>query len=343
MDAAHMTTTPMTVDSARLAELEAKARTLEPWRYDHAIGDRVIVRGNPVSAPIHGSYGRGAETMRHIVQRLAANLDMSTARALDLGCLEGHYTDILCTAGFKEVVAVDLSPEHLARVEFLLREVRGHANARIVHGNVEDAALLESLGRFDVILFHGLLYHLTDPVTFVQRLSKLGTKHHALLLSTQFKFAYADIISEAPLASIKFRKALANADGQVVYEGIDSTYATHATRLNPKSVHAMLQHVGFREIVGYDTPLGARYGYQLHVVASPAADQDLLGQLSKDTGIDGLGFHRFDGSRIDGVDFRKDLVPRISRFVSKVSYFTSERLGTSGARHADRQNIPDER
>ena len=175
MGAAHMTTATMNADKARLNALADKAKALGPWRYDHAIGDRLIVRGNPVSAPVHGSYGRGAETMRHIVQRLAANLDMSTARALDLGCLEGHYTDILCAAGFKEVVAVDLSPEHLARVEFLLREVRGYTNATIVRGNVEDAALLVSLGQFDVILFHGLLYHLTDPVTFMQRLVGLGT------------------------------------------------------------------------------------------------------------------------------------------------------------------------
>ena len=43
-------------------------------------------------------------------------------RAIDLGCLEGHYAALFCSFGFKEVVAVDLSEEHVKRASFLLSD-----------------------------------------------------------------------------------------------------------------------------------------------------------------------------------------------------------------------------
>lgn len=322
--------------------LARRAEALKPWRYDHLVGDRVVIHGSPESAPIHGSYGRGAEIMRHVVERLAALKNPSTLRALDLGCLEGHYTDILCAAGFKEVVAVDLSPEHLARARFLLQELRGYKNVTILEGNVEHEGFRQQLGQFDVILFHGLLYHMTDPVAITRSLALLGTPDHVLLLSTQFKFDFADIVSEASLANIKFR-SLPRVSGETVLDAaVGSAYATYAVRLNPKAVHRLLTSCGYGETVAYDTPLGARYGYQLHLVARAGNGNGLLQALSTGAAISGLDFYPYDGSRIDGVDFRKHVLPRVSRFISKVGYFFGERLASSGRLQAARHKIADE-
>ncbi len=176
--------------------LEEKAANLGPWRYDHHEGE-LVIKGDPVAAPIHGDYGRGRDTMCYILSVLARKHDLSQWRAIDLGCLEGHYTELLCEAGIGEVVAVDLSAEQVARARFLLEDVRKFANVRVIEGSVEDERLLKSLGRFDIILFHGLLYHLTDPLEMFRRLRAIGSDNHYLLLSTQFKFTYAEVV--APL------------------------------------------------------------------------------------------------------------------------------------------------
>ena len=202
----------MTVD-----ELRKKAESLGPWRYDHSHGPVRII-GDPAAAPIHGSYGRGRDTMRHILGGLSAGRDIAKWRALDLGCLEGHYTELLCEAGFKEVVALDLSPEHVARAHFLLVTLQGYSNAVVLNGSVEDREFMSSLGRFEVILFHGLLYHLRDPIGIFETLSNVMAERNFLLLSTQFKFNFAEIVSPSPIANFKIRTIPADADGLVRYD-----------------------------------------------------------------------------------------------------------------------------
>src|SRR5262249_44390693 len=158
-----------------------RAHALAPWRYDHRHGD-LLIKGDPVAAPIHGAYGRGADIMAHILSSLASRGPLRGLRALDLGCLEGHYTDLLCAAGFGEVVAIDLSEEHVARASFLLREVKGYDNANVMAGSLEDRAFMRSLGRFDLILFHGLLYHLKDPIGVFETIGEAAAQEHTLLL-----------------------------------------------------------------------------------------------------------------------------------------------------------------
>lgn len=110
--------------------LQDKADELAPWRYSYEhMG--VKIQGDPVAAPIHGAYGRGKETIEQIVKSLHSG-DLSKKRALDLGFLEGHYTEILCKAGFQEVVAVDLSPEQVIRAEFLLKTLMQFDNVIVL-------------------------------------------------------------------------------------------------------------------------------------------------------------------------------------------------------------------
>lgn len=46
--------------------LQAQADALMPWRYSYE-HEGVKIEGDPVAAPIHGQYGRGRETMQHIL------------------------------------------------------------------------------------------------------------------------------------------------------------------------------------------------------------------------------------------------------------------------------------
>lgn len=321
-----------------MAELQRRADALAPWRYDHAVNG-VVIKGMADSAPIHGDFGRGRDVMAHILQTVIGRRDPKALRALDLGCLEGHYTEVLADVGVGDIVAVEWSDEHIARARFVLNELKGCANVSVVQGDVEDPMLLPSLGHFDIVILHGLLYHMRNPVALMDRVARLARDGAPviLLLSTQFKFPFSEIVDPTPLANIKVRKIAPRSDGRVQHETDRSVYAPVAVRLNPAGVFGVLMSTGFRQLIAYDTPTGARYGFQLNIVASTKPDTALLPAL-QNSGIPGLDFYAWDGRRLDGYDLR--CLP--SRLVARAGWalrHISERLGGSGARQTARFNI----
>ncbi len=318
--------------------LQAKARELGPWRYDHQHG-ALKIAGDPSAAPIHGSLGRGADIMRHVLGRLGTWRDVSSMRAIDLGCLEGHYTEQLCAAGFRKVVAVDLSAEHVARARFLLQEVMGYTNVSVIEGSVEDRAFMQGLGHFDVILFHGLLYHMKDPIGIFETISRIASPDHVLLLSTQFKFEFAEIVVPSALANIKFRRLSEAATPLVHDSGVGSTYASMAVRLNPRALDRLLRQVGYRDLTAYDTPLGCRYGFHVHLIAATFDQTKLREALNRGHDIPNLKFFRWAGDRLDSFSLKDGWRSRFSRLVLRVAYAICERLGRSGARQSLRAEI----
>ena len=154
-------------------EIEARIKQLEPWRYNHSFKD-ITIRSSTAPAKAHDQYGK--DMMKHILTRLIGDKNPAEMRALDLGCLEGHYSDILCSLGFKEVVAIDLSEGHVERAKFLLKELKGYENATVLLGNVNDENLMKPLGKFNIVLFHGLLYHLKDPLKIFDLFESLSRK-----------------------------------------------------------------------------------------------------------------------------------------------------------------------
>ena len=322
-------------------DLQAQADALAPWRYSYE-HEGVKIEGDPVAAPIHGHYGRGRETMEHILASLRAWGNPSEMRALDLGCLEGHYSELFCRAGFGEVVAVDLSPEQVTRADFLLRKLMHFNNVTVLHGSVEDRDFMKGLGQFDVILFHGLLYHLKDPIGIFETLAMVSKPRNMLLLSTQFKFPFAEIIAPSPLANVKFRSMKLKAAGKdalVKYEGTSSTYATMAARLNPAALNRLLRRLGFQSLIAYDTPLGSTYGFQVHLLASTESSPGLLDALNSRHDVPGLRFYDWNGDRLDGFSLRRGWRTFVSRVALRVAYGICERLGGSAMRQIRRADI----
>jgi len=95
------------------------------------------------------------------------------ARALDLGCNEGWFCHRLLEWGAAEVVGIDVRPQNLRRAT-LLRDHFGipEERLRLEEGDVFDA-VPDRLGRFDVVLLLGLVYHLEDPIGAVRRAAAL--------------------------------------------------------------------------------------------------------------------------------------------------------------------------
>jgi tRNA (mo5U34)-methyltransferase len=88
--------------------------------------------------------------------------DWSDLSVLDLACHQGWFASHVARRGAGDVLAVDIRPEHLDDAK-LIRDVYGLDRLRLEQRDVLALAPGE-LGRFDVVLMLGLLYHVENPV-----------------------------------------------------------------------------------------------------------------------------------------------------------------------------------
>lgn len=95
------------------------------------------------------------------------------ATALDLACSEGYFGQRLLEWGAQRVVGMDIRAQNVRRAE-LIRDHFGIAESRLSfqQGDVFDIDP-DTLGRFDVVLLLGLIYHVEDPVGAVRLARRL--------------------------------------------------------------------------------------------------------------------------------------------------------------------------
>lgn len=97
----------------------------------------------------------------------------------DLGSLEGGYSAAFARAGY-EVYGIEARPENHDNAVWL-QEALGLPNLHFIQGDVRDTLP----GRqFDAVFCSGLLYHLNEPVAFLNLLGQI-TKH-LLILNTHY-------------------------------------------------------------------------------------------------------------------------------------------------------------
>ncbi len=122
-------------------------------------------------------------------------------RALDLGCLEGGFTVELARAGF-DALGVEGRASNFAKCEALAR----HLALPGLRFELRDVKALDEAthGRFDAVLCLGLLYHLDDPMAFVEHLARELTTPNAVM----FLDTHVAPPDEAALAGFGGRAAL---------------------------------------------------------------------------------------------------------------------------------------
>jgi tRNA (mo5U34)-methyltransferase len=82
--------------------------------------------------------------------------------SLDIACHEGYFATHMAQKGCRDVVGVDVRPEHVENAQ-LIGEALGLDRLRFEAHDVL-ALAPGQLGQFDVVLAFGLLYHLQDPL-----------------------------------------------------------------------------------------------------------------------------------------------------------------------------------
>ena len=95
------------------------------------------------------------------------------ATALDLACSEGYFGQRLLEWGAQRVMGIDIRAQNVRRAE-LVRDHFGIDPSRLSfqQGDVFDIDP-ETVGRFDVVLLLGLIYHVEDPVGVVRLARRL--------------------------------------------------------------------------------------------------------------------------------------------------------------------------
>jgi len=134
-------------------EVPGTIAELGPWFHNLHLPD------GRQTAPEHPLGDFPAFKWKQIEGSLPA--DLSGARALDIGCNAGYYSFQLADRG-AEVLALDLDEHYLQQGHWAARHLDPEGRVTFRQGSVYDLAEVE--GRFEVVLFMGVLYHLRYPL-----------------------------------------------------------------------------------------------------------------------------------------------------------------------------------
>ena len=80
-------------------------------------------------------------------------------RVLDLGCLEGAISIFFAQNGFS-TVGVDARSSHISKAEFASNVLGLSNRCSWICSDVTDQDFWQSIGKFDIIICSGLLYHI---------------------------------------------------------------------------------------------------------------------------------------------------------------------------------------
>ena len=142
-----------------MSTLIEQARSRE-WFYNYELPDGTTTptyHGSDIKA-IHDTRWRMVD--RCLSERLGP--DRSGLTALDLASHQGWFAVKMAQSGFSSVVGVDARASHVEDAT-LISQIYGFDHLTFRQGDIHDQAS-DRLGRFDVVLMLGLLYHLENPV-----------------------------------------------------------------------------------------------------------------------------------------------------------------------------------
>lgn len=211
------------------ADVGAMAAELGPWsvpfRLRDGISTMVMTSADPQRKARRIMYRRDLVTGT-VAELLGAEL--ATTTVLDIGCNSGFFSLDMAHRGAQHVDGIDLRDENIAQAEFLAN----HYGLDNVSFRVLDADALPAGQQWDVVLNLGVLYHVVNPLQFLQQTYALCRR-----------FAIIDTICHTePVSAFVF---LGNKNTASATEGRE-TWEFHPTY---RGAIDAIRYAGFSEVV----------------------------------------------------------------------------------------------
>lgn len=153
-------------------EMQTEIRRLSP--FNHEIELPYGLRTRPADQRRHNDAApRVREMVNHAFPALleACGGSLAGLRVLDVACNGGGFSIEASRRGADYVLGVDVVDRYLEQARFV-KSALGCENVEFKKLNVYDVAV-DTVGRFDVTLCFGLLYHLENPVLAMKKLSEV--------------------------------------------------------------------------------------------------------------------------------------------------------------------------
>jgi tRNA (mo5U34)-methyltransferase len=128
-----------------------------------------------------GVWTPGRQDTATVLSQIGMPDDLSGMRVLDIGARDGFFTFEAERRGAREVVALDNEPPH--RTGFSIAAELLGSKATYVTENVYSLSPAR-YGRFDLVLFLGVIYHLRHPLLALDRIHDVCAADALLLVET---------------------------------------------------------------------------------------------------------------------------------------------------------------
>ena len=233
--------TPMTPE-----QMQQGIVALAPWFYPFDFGGGVVA-----PSKIPPEVTQIFETRLEMVSRAVDGhfgARLPDVACLDVGCHEGFYSFAMAARGIARVLGVDVRESNLRRARFVA-EAKGLSQVSFRQGNLERLRA-DELGRFELTLFLGLLYHLENPMLCLRNLAAL-TKELCIVETQVIDEVSGATEWGARTWTRPYQGALAVIDESGEFHSADGE-ETGSTPValcpSPKALRFLLQQAGFRRV-----------------------------------------------------------------------------------------------
>jgi tRNA (mo5U34)-methyltransferase len=152
------------------ADVAARLKSFGGWNYQFDLAGHKTVLDPGI---INRHEQRKNYFFRPVVELLGGSL--AGKRVLDLGCNQGFWSLAAIENGCDYLLGIDGRQTHIEQARFVF-EVKGVAEDRYDFrcANIFDV-LNEDLGKFDIVLCLGLMYHISKHMTLLEHISAINT------------------------------------------------------------------------------------------------------------------------------------------------------------------------
>lgn len=160
--------------------------------------------------------------------------------------VHGAYAFHAHEHGATAIVGLDVDPD---TEEFRRKNLAAGSPIRFVRGDVNDPAVPDRLGRFDVVFCSGVLYHVPNPIHTLEQLKKLTgrllilTSASTQSIATPQAAVLVPFLEESERAKLTFRSPRRKVGLDSTFEA-DKGYGNWFWLPTPSCITAMLRLAG---------------------------------------------------------------------------------------------------